>query len=424
MTTIFLENQVEGCPQYVKVDPYQDATDETKCYVSVGAKSSYDNTLVELGTNTASTAYNLSNDLFAQFLVDEIFEIYGTKDATTVTPFTTGYTKDTTSTPTYIKPAQIIVSTEDGATATGTHLAGTLFTFKMDNETSGKRTNFNCALLLDETFKTDGTTISKVDVNLRYTEALMQTLYGTSGNVYDFKKAVKISDFESNLEQLKSKDSNNDPIEGYKQGFPQFRMLEPTNMSKGKDITFTATAPKIPDADGTGESLYDTDSTAPVANSAPAPDATSFTPNGYTASTNFTGYFIMCCFADDVSGIQAIYDDDEKTDDEKKAEVKNLLGKKPYLTILRIVNSKVVNTQFNEIFHINEDATTPYTNNCILDYAANYTDSGNKSLVEINTEDVGIFLPLDLMLNGSGSLRSTNNPTVVGSFYILNSMKE
>lgn len=422
MTTIFLENQVEGCPQYVKVDPYQDATDKTKYYVSVGANSTYDNTLVALGTNAGSTAYNLTNDLFAQFLVDEVFEIYGNKDATTITPFTTGYIKDTTSTPTYIKPAQIIVSTEDGATATGTHLAGTLLTFKIDNATAGMQTNLNCALLIDETFKTDGNTISKVDVNLRYTEALMQTLYGTSGNVYDFKKAVKISDFEGNLEHLKAKDSNNNDVEGYRQGFPQFRMIEPTNMSISKDITFTATAPTIPTiVDGSGESLYDTDSTAPGA--APDPSSTTFDTDEYTASTNFTGYFIMCCFADDVSGIQTIYDDDEKTDDEKKAEVKNLLGKKPYLTILRIVNSKVVNTQFNQIFHIDESATISYTNNCILNYAANYTDSDSnaKALVEINIGNIGIYLPLDLMLYRSESL---DNPTLVGSFYILDSMKK
>lgn len=409
MTTIFLENQIEGCPQYVKVDPYQDATDKTKYYVSVGANSTYDNTLVALGTNTGSTVYNLTNDLFAQFLVDEVFEIYGNKDATTVTPFTTGYIKDTTSTPAYIKPAQIIVSTEDGATATGTHLAGTLLTFKIDNTTTDMQTNFNCALLIDETFKTDGNTISKVDVNLRYTEALMQTLYGTSGNAYDFKKAVKISDFEGNLEHLKAKDSNNNDVEGYRQGFPQFRMIEPTNMSISKDITFTATAPTIPTiVDGSGESLYDTDSTAPGA--APDPSSTTFDTDEYTASTNFTGYFIMCCFADDVSSVTA-------------STIHSLLEKKPYLTILRIVNSKVVNTQFNEIFHIDEEATIPYTNNCILDYAANYTDSDSnaKALVEINIGNIGIFLPLDLMLYRSQSL---NNPTVVGTFYILDSMKK
>lgn len=394
MTTIFLENQVEGCPQYVEYDPYYKSTDD-KYVVSVSEKSEYSKTLVKLGKNTAAvldppaaaTSYNVSNELFMKFLLNNVFKIY--KDATTPAAFS-DYTDFTTysSDPTpvangYYKPAQAIL-TSSGSTKENTHFAGTIFTYTVTNESPA--VNFNCALILEETFNDAGTSLSKVDIEMRLTEPLMQTIRGTTGNVYDFKENVKVTDFMGNLEQRYQ-----DTVGGekYIKGFLQFNVLNPTNMSEGENVQDnTHTAPLLPTTD---KELYTLATTAPLP--APSYDAESFTADGnYTAKTSMTGYFVMLSFGKDVEGV---------------TDVKELAKRMPYMTILRIANSSTMNTQFQDIFHIADTAATNYKNNCILDYTAQTAPSSGIKLFEINTDDLCTLLPFDLMLESSSALQST-----------------
>ena len=307
MSTIFLQNQIEGCPQYVNFDPYKTADVTPKYRVSVSNNYAYDKTRVALGKNVntagSETEYSLSNDLFEDFLLNHVFSVYKSGGENPVAATTGDYTADTVD-GNHIVPAQIKL---DGTNVKGTHFAGTLFTYNVINKTATTQVNFNCALLMEETFDNNGTSISKVDIELRMTEPLMQTLISTTGNVYDFKKTVKISDFMNNLEQVDEVPT--DPTIKYNKGFLQFRMMEPTNMSVAKDSVSTTavSTPTYPTSStlDTDESLYKK-STDDVG-AAPAIDATSFTTtdgaNKYTAITNFTGYFIMCTFGESVKGV-------------------------------------------------------------------------------------------------------------------------
>ena len=376
MTTIFVQNQIEGCPNYVESNPYQVVGDNagvttTNYKVSVDGASNYGNTEVDL-------KYSAENDAFAKFLVNNVFNIYGTANSTNPTTFE-GYESDTVTTPEtkYLTTASIDLGS---GTATGTHLAGSLFTFQVnvaeDSENGTPAVHFDCALLLDETFDNNGTTISKVDVTLKKKESLMQTLYGTSGNVYNFKKAVKITDFMSNLEQMRAKNDNNEDVAGYKKGFLQFNMIEPTNMSEStaSDDAESVSKPEIPSA-----TLY----------------SYGTTQSADTAVTNFTGYFVICAFGESTSGNEV-----------------DLTKKFPYLTILRIVHSKTVHTKFNEIF---QDGSNK--NNCILDYAG---VDGSNSKVVINTEDVGISPPFQWMIPSNGVVGGSG--AVTPTLYVLKSM--
>lgn len=409
MSTIFLQNQIEGCPQYVDFDPY--VTSDSKYRVSVSDDYLYDKTEVELGKDNASTNYSLSNDLFEDFLLNHVFRVYKSGGDNAAAATTTDYTADTDSSKDpveRIEPAKITLSSEDGAQPVKTHLAGTLFTYNVIN--SSTKVNFNCALLMEETFKDNGTSISKVDIELRMTEPLMQTLISTTGNVYDFKKTVKISDFMDNLEQVDEVPT--DPNIKYNKGFFQFRMMEPTNMSVAKDSVSTTpiSTPTSPTL-GTGESLYTINTDVGSPKAPPAIDATSFTGDKFTAVTNFTGYFIMCTFGESVKGITTS---------------NGLLSKKPYLTIIRIVNSRVVNTQFSSIFG-NENLTGYTQNNCILDYITTITntiESKQYRNVVINVDDVGPVVPFDLALTVSGALKDLEaNLTITPKFYVMNAMK-
>lgn len=375
MTTLFVQNQIEGCPNYVESDPYQVVVDiagttTTKYKISVDGSSNYGNTEVDLVSSA-------ENESFAKFLVNRVFNIYGTANSTNPTNFD-GYESDTVTTPStaYLTTASIDLGT---GTATATHLAGSLFTFKVnvdaDSENEIPAAHFDCALLLDETFDNNGTTISKVDVTLKKKESLMQTLYSTSGNVYNFKKAVKITDFMSNLEQMRPKNDNNEDVAGYKKGFLQFNMIEPTNMSEStaSDDADSVSKPTIPSS-----TLYSYGATQPTE----------------AAVTNFTGYFVICAFGESTSGSE------------------DLTKKFPYLTILRIVHSKTVHTKFNEIF---QDASN--TNNCILDHAGS---NGSNSKVVINTEDVGISPPFQWMIPPNGVVGNSN--TIKPTLYVLKSM--
>lgn len=367
MTTIFVQNQIEGCPNYVESNPYIDS--DSKYKISVDGSSNYGNTEVDLVSSA-------ENESFAKFLVNNVFNIYGTANSTDPTTFD-GYESDTVTTPStaYLTTASIDLGT---GTATATHLAGSLFTFKVnvaeDSENEIPAAHFDCALLLDETFDNSGTTISKVDVTLRKKESLMQTLYSTSGNVYNFKKAVKITDFMGNLEQMRPKNDNNEDVAGYKKGFLQFNMIEPTNMSEStaSDDADSVSKPTIPSS-----TLYSYGAEKPTE----------------AAVTNFTGYFVICAFGESTSGSE------------------DLTKKFPYLTILRIVHSKTVHTKFNEIF---QDGSN--TNNCILDYAG---IDGSNSKVVINTEDVGISPPFQWMIPPNGV---SGSGAVTPTLYVLKSM--
>lgn len=401
MSTIFLQNQIEGCPQYVDFDPYK-TTGATPLYrVSVSDNYLYDKTTVELGKDGDPTGatYSLSNDLFEDFLLNHVFRIYKTGGDNAAAATTDDYTADTSSDtpPTYIIPAQIKL---DGTNATATHLAGSLFTYNVGSTSTTVPVNFNCALLMEETFDNNGTSISKVDIELRMTEPLMQTLLSTTGNAYDFKKAVKISDFMNNLEQVE--EDSTDPQ--YKQGFFQFRMMEPTNMSVAKDSVSTTPISAPTKTIGTGESAYTTGATQP--NAAPILGATAFTTDDYTAVTNFTGYFIMCTFGESVASVT--------TSD-------GLLSKKPYLTIIRIVHSKIVNTQFNEIF--DAKGLSGYTpSDCILNYISNTADDDGQKNVVINADDIGVTFPFDVALTISTALKNSTTLAVIPGLYVMNSM--
>ena len=335
--------------------------------------SNYENTEVPLG-------YSADTASFAKFLVNNIFNIYGTANSTNPTTFE-GYQSDIENA-TYLVPAQIDLGS---GTETGTHLAGSLFTYQVNvaSENGKPAAHFDCALLLDETFDNSGNTISKVDVTLKKKESLMQTLYGTSGKVYNFKKAVKLTDFMGNLEKMRAKNDNDEDVAGYKKGFLQFNMIEPTNMSESTadDDAESVSAPTIPPTTPPTTTLY----------TYVAEKSTE------TVVTNFTGYFVICAFAESTIG------DNEELD---------LTKKFPYLTILRIVHSKTVHTKFNEIYQ--DDSNK---NNCILDYAG---VDGSNSKVVINTEDVGIsppfqwMIPLDGVTGGSGA--------VLSELYVLKSM--
>ena len=256
---------------------------------------------------------------------------------------------------------------------------------------------------------------SKVDIELKLTEPLMQTLTSTTGTVYDFKRSVKIADFMNNMKQIKKASTNR------VQGFYQFNMLAPTNVSKtsvkdAPEVTHSAPVYNQSGYTATGnEEKY-----IPVTTGEPAAVSLSgnvtFTGTAdYEGNTNFTGYFVMCSFGKDISALL-----DATTGDFKSGEVSSsLLGYMPYLTILRIVRSKLVQTYYTSIV-----PTSTNINNCILD---NIRD-GNSDLtagtpvyntVNIDTTDISIYAPFGQMAwLAQGSTDHSGIVNVQASFYV------
>ena len=82
MSTVYLQNQVNGCPDYVKINPYSTDAATPAYYVNVADEYNYGNTKVALGTNSGTSKYNMSNKAFVDFLVSQVFNVYATEDAT------------------------------------------------------------------------------------------------------------------------------------------------------------------------------------------------------------------------------------------------------------------------------------------------------------------------------------------------------
>ena len=387
MSTVYLQNQVNGCPDYVKVNPYSTDAATPAYYVNVADEYKYENTKVALGTNSGTAKYNMSNKAFVDFLVSQVFNVYATKDnATTPTAFDGFKDNRNGTTTSYLALPKV------GSTGVRSHTAGTILSFRVDGYNNSLGANYNCALLIEETFANNDDSVmvsdSKVDIELKLTEPLMQTLTSTTGTVYDFKRSVKIADFMNNMEQIKETSTNR------VQGFYQFNMLSPTNVSKttvkdAPEVTHSAPVYNQSGYTASGnEKKY-----IPVTTG--EPDAVSLSGNvtftgtaDYEGNTNFTGYFVMCSFGENINTLL-----DTNNDLASGKTSADLLKYKPYLTILRIVRSKLVQTYYTSIV-----PTASKVNNCILDNIRDGNSTVSESnAVDINTTDISIYAPFGQM---------------------------
>ena len=167
---------------------------------SVSDASKYSVTKIPCNNSTSA-------DTFAEFVMEKVFKI---TNSGAYTNFSDSYTKYDTATGYITMPTY-------GTDNTKTHLAGTILSFQCNlNRISARSvepSSFNVAILLEEVFKDDKTTIiNKANIELRDTEPLIKTISDVNGVVYDIKKGVKVSDFSKFIEQWDNTKDQNDKI--------------------------------------------------------------------------------------------------------------------------------------------------------------------------------------------------------------------
>lgn len=254
MNFLEVENKLSDFDSFSNVDPLT--------RVSYNADHAYDEVHVQ-------TQYNLSCDMFRKFITEKVFKVSGGDNYVTGNNGKNFY-----------------------ASNTG-HLAGTFLSWKI----KGNDTNLyslNMGILIEETLDNNGDTISKVGIELREQEPLMQTIIDCTGKVYDFKGGVKFSDFKKFINQTK-----------YDDNLVKYDVLYPTNLYK-KDNTSGVNAEN-------GDSVPD---------DAYLKENKSF--DDFVFNTNIRGYLILCSFVNDT---------------EKIKDVDKLLACKPVITVIRIVDT-------------------------------------------------------------------------------------
>lgn len=266
-------------------------------YGSYYVATSYDSSKINV-------QYNTSNELFSKFLMEKVFKLVGSVDGTPLyKSFSESYTPDK-------KDNDYVSLPQSG------HLAGTILAFQCEIPAdTGEnaildKSEFNVAIVIEETYDADGNLTSKVDLEMRESEPLAQSVTDTTGTVYIFKKGVKLSDVgEIALEKKK----------GTPTGYVEYIGIAPTNMSKGIEESSNqsnSSGIKIPGDTG----KYSKKTTVP----------------GDDVETYFTGYIVIGGFNKDTQGQNTV---------DKIADCK------PYITILRVEKSASITTNYTALIN-------------------------------------------------------------------------
>ena len=355
---IYFTDELTGPATYLQLkssDPYDSC--------SVASDYTYSSNKIEV-------KYNTSNALFSEFVMEKVFKLVNPEGQTLYSNFSTSYIPNTANSKgEYVNPAA------NG----GGHLAGTILAFQCTvaaDDVVKEASPFNVAIVIEETYDTDGKTISKVDLKMRESEPLAQSIIDTNGTVYVFKKGTKLSE----VGRIALEQWNGDPPTP--NGYVHYNLIVPSNMSKDiKKSSSEVSQIKMPD---------DTNKYA-WGDSAPSGEA----------STHFTGYIVIGGFHDNTSN---------------KDTVDDIVGCKPYITILRVEKSAVIKTD-------NTALVTNGTNGIMFDSININNASGNIKTQDKNVPSYSVFKTL-FTDNLKATSENPNGKACKGSmnFYVLNEM--
>ena len=275
--------------------------------------------------------YNVSPNLFAEYLMEKVFKITTKyKDENNVyynvyDNFNNSYVSIVGGNYYYQLPE---------IESLNNLLAGTLFSYQIERYDSTTPTNtfyLNAAILLEEVYDQSyfdaGRLINSINLELRQKEPLMNNITSCNGTVYNFKQGVKLSDFANYIEQgINNNTSNNAAPYGY----VNYHSLLPTNLSiNNGDLNTYVENENFIFEDNTGKKIYKKINGSPSS-------------TDLNSTCSFTGYLIIGGFYNDTIGKDA----------------SQLNDCKPYLTIIRIVRSSIFNFQYvnnNVKFEITSD---------------------------------------------------------------------
>ena len=257
--------------------------------------------------------YNVSPNLFAEYLMEKVFKITTEYDSNKVYDDFNSYVSIVGDGDYYELPS------------INTLLAGTLLSYQIETSSSSvDKFNFNVAILLEEVYDNSGEIINSINLELRQKEPLMNNITSCNGTVYNFKEGVKLSDFANYIEQ--GKGENAAPY-----GYINYHSLLPTNLSINNVNlnTYVENTNFIKNAGNIYKKI----------------ESGVFPDNTYT--TYFTGYLIIGGFYNNTK-IQ-------NGDEEEYKNLNELENCKPYITIIRIVRNSELNIKYdiqNNIFKV------------------------------------------------------------------------
>ena len=369
MTTNFLytQNKLTTLSGYSKTNPYKDG--ENNDIVSVSNEYKYIN-------SCPNNIYEISNDLFIEFITKKIFNINNEKifENSIDGDYIRGieYEENNNSHISSYYQAPIINDIKS-------HLAGTIISYRIRN--SSKYDNFNCCVLIEESYE-ENNIINKVNIKLRNEEPLMQTINDCSGNVYSFKKGVKLSDFSKFIEQKN---------EGVPTGYIDFNSIQPSNLSKNLNNN------EINEIENETNYKYILKSN----------------DNGYEFNDLVTiekieskikGYIVFCSFLENPYEIEG--------ENNPNPTLDYLIKCKPYITVIRFVKEKPMKNNFINFPNENEFLIKALDKNRI------YIDERTLEIIP----HINILPKFSVFYDNISGMSSGPDLNNEGNYYLLKSM--
>lgn len=382
---LYINNGIQGVPAFFNVDPYNKTTSSgTTPTVSVNANYNFESTKIKLG-------YSASNDVFAAFLMDNILNI-ADKDSKgkIYKSFTESYISSKNST-SYYEPPLI-----DSTNLQYSHLAGTLFTFKITDTTiyppatTPANVSFNAAILIDEVYNIpesgDPVTINKINVNLY--EPILQYLITTTGVVLDFQEGVTISDISDFIDSKEE-----ETVGAVDKGYLKYKAISPSNPSKPANENLVDNPSFLSDFKYKAITGSPTDSSGTLSSGVK------------TSETHLSCYFVFCAFPQDVSTV---------------TDSKDLMYKKPYIVIFKQNVSKILLSQWA---YVNEDLKDSSNADILTEDLKTAFGVINNNSLDISLERLGLTIPLGEIFNNwkANDDKSCSNEC---NYYILSDMVE
>ena len=402
---LYINNGIQGVPAFFNVDPYNTASGPT---VSVNESYSFESTKIKLG-------YSASNDAFAAFLMDNILNIVDkNSNGKIYKSFTDSYIssliKDGSDITGYYEVPDVETADPDNPTETTkkethpTHLAGTLFTFKITDtttyspETTPANFSFNAAILIDEVYSIppidpdtnlpyyNPVTINKINVKLY--EPILQYLITTTGVVLDFQEGVTISDISDFIDSKEE-----ETVGAVDKGYLKYKAISPSNPSKPANESLVENPSFLSDF------KYTAITTGPPTNS-----SGTLSSGVKTSQTHLSCYFVFCAFPQDVSS----------------ASSKDLMYKKPYIVIFKQNISKVLLSQWA---YVNEDLKDSSNADILTEELKTAFGVINNNSLDISLERLGLTIPMGEIFN-NWKANSTSSCSNECNYYILKDMVE
>lgn len=289
---LYFQDKLTTLASYTEIIPYKNSS--LTDVVSYSDEYSYEKTCPQVN-------YNISNNLFKEFLLKKVFKVYGedNKEANYINGI--DYVSDQISG--YYELPKSFVNKNNYQ-----YLAGTLLTSKINENNIYETRNLNMGILFEETYNNENEVSSKVKIELRDEEPLMQSIIDCNGKVYDFKKGVKLSEFSKFIEK-----NPNTPT-----GYIDYNAIESSNQSFNKSINESSN--QISEDDFIKpDSLYT------------YKDLDSDSGNIENMILSFySSYYVIYCsfFLDEYNNVSLNVQND----------INQLFNYKPYITIIRVIN--------------------------------------------------------------------------------------